>query len=220
MAMRLGTWLALVIGGTGGTVAALANSHNVPPPTPPLTTPVPAPVAAAATTSIQSATPAPETTAPAAVTTANTGPALTAVVTAFPSTAPPAAEAKAAPPATSADVAPLPTTAEALLRAEMHCDQGKSESCIIAARSYEAGSAGTKDADKAAKYRRIALTMWISHCDKNSVEACVTLSKLYRTGEGVPKNDRNADALMERARELCKYNDAPACQGVAGAMTP
>ena len=102
----------------------------------------------------------------------------------------------------------------------MHCDQGKSESCIIAARSYESGSAGATDADKAAKYRRIALTMWISHCDKNSVDACVTLSKLYRAGEGVPKNDRNADALIERARELCKYNETPACQGLPGATTP
>jgi TPR repeat protein len=93
----------------------------------------------------------------------------------------------------------------------MHCDQGKSESCIIAARSYESGSAGPKDPEKAEKYRRIALTMWISHCDHNSAAACVTLSKMYRVGEGVPESDRNADALVARARDLCRYTDVPVC---------
>ena len=218
MALRLGNWVAIVMGGTGGTIAALAGSASLPTPGPAAHAPPLRPVAAlirpaAVTAQVQASTPAAETTAPA-------GPALTAVVTASPSAALPAPEATVAEPATSADVAPLPTTPESLLHAEMHCDQGKSESCIIAARSYEAGSAGATDAEKAAKYRRIALTMWISHCDKNSVEACVTLSKLYRAGEGVPKNDRNADALIERARELCKYNDAPACQGLPGATTP
>ncbi|MEO8900524.1 MAG: hypothetical protein ABI488_02740 [Polyangiaceae bacterium] len=211
--MRLGSWVAVVMGGTGGTIAALAGSASVPAPVPAADAPAVLPVAAV-TAQVQASTPAADQTAPAR-------PALTAVVTASPSAAPAtSSEAAVAEPATSADVAPLPTTPESLLHAEVHCDEGKSESCIIAARSYESGSAGATDADKAAKYRRIALTMWISHCDKNSVDACVTLAKLYRAGEGVPKNERNADALIERARELCKYNASPACQGLPGATTP
>ncbi|MEO7032717.1 MAG: hypothetical protein ABI548_02715 [Polyangiaceae bacterium] len=213
MAIRFGNWVAIVMGGTGGTIAALAGSASDPAPAPAAYAAPLLPVAVV-TAQVQASTPAADPTAPA-------GPALTAVVTASPSAAPaPSPAATVAEPATSADVAPLPTTPESLLHAEMRCDQGKSESCIIAARSYESGSAGATDADKAAKYRRIALTMWISHCDKNSVDACVTLAKLYRAGEGVPKNERNADALIDRARELCKYNDSPACRGLPGATTP
>jgi len=93
----------------------------------------------------------------------------------------------------------------------MHCDQRKAEACIVAARGYERGSAGVTDPDKAAKYRRIALTAWISQCDHNSAAACATLATMYRAGSGVPQSERNADALVERARELCRFNDAPVC---------
>ena len=99
-----------------------------------------------------------------------------------------------------------------LLRAEMHCDQHKAEDCIVAARSYETGSAGQTDREKAAKYRRIALTAWLGQCDHHSVLACATLATMYRTGSGVPQSDRNADALIARARELCRYHPTPACQ--------
>jgi len=93
----------------------------------------------------------------------------------------------------------------------MHCDQRKAESCIVAARSYETGSAGLTDPEKAQKYRRIALTAWISQCDHNSPAACATLATMYRAGSGVPPSERNADALVARARELCRFNDAPVC---------
>lgn len=93
----------------------------------------------------------------------------------------------------------------------MYCDQRKAESCIVAARSYETGSTGATDLDKASKYRRIALTVWISQCDHNSSLACATLATMYRAGSGVPQSDRNADALFARARELCRFNDAPIC---------
>ena len=220
MAARGANWVAIVIGGTGGTLAALLGGASPPPPAPadqtlplrplnqiatqvqaatPASAPAPAPTpSAAATTSAVASDETPSSAAP---------PVVTATLPSAASTAPSAPAA----PATSADTADLPTTPESLLHAEMHCDQGKSESCIIAARSYESGSAGQTDAEKAAKYRRIALTMWISHCDHNSAAACVTLSKLYRAGEGVPQSDRNADALVARARELCKYTDVPVC---------
>lgn len=215
MGMRLGSLLAIVLGGTGGAAAALAGSANVPLPTPAVSAPPLGPLAALAAPARSAAV-----VGPAASARVPAGPALTAIVTASPSGTTAAPATALAAPATSADVAPLPATPEALLRTEVRCDEGKSESCIIAARSYESGSAGATDAEKAAKYRRIAITMWISHCDKNSVEACVTLSKLYRMGEGVPKSERNANALIERARELCKYNDTAACRGLPGAMTP
>jgi TPR repeat protein len=128
---------------------------------------------------------------------------------AAPSAAP--SPAASAPPVSTADSTPAPATKEALLRAEMHCDQKDASSCILAARGYELGSAGTSDADKAVKYRKIALTLWISQCDHNSASACATLADMYRVGRGVPQSDKNADALLARTRELCHYNDAPVC---------
>ena len=111
----------------------------------------------------------------------------------------------------SADIDVEHRNMEKLLRQEMYCDQRKAESCIVAARSYEAGSTGVTDPEKASKYRRIALTVWISQCDRNSSLACATLATMYRAGSGVPQSDRNADALFARARELCRFNDAPVC---------
>ena len=93
----------------------------------------------------------------------------------------------------------------------MHCDQKDAAACVLAARGYEAGSAGPSDPEKAAKYRKIALTLWIGQCDHNSATACATLVDMYRTGRGVPQSDRKADALLVRTRDLCRYNDAPVC---------
>jgi hypothetical protein len=123
----------------------------------------------------------------------------------------PQANAAASPALASTATTPPPDTKEALLRAEMHCDQKDAAACILAARGYETGSAGTSDADKATKYRKIALTLWISQCDHNSPSACAMLADMYRAGRGVPQNEKNADALVTRTRELCHYNDAPIC---------
>jgi hypothetical protein len=211
MAARVANWIAIAVGGTGGTLAALMGSASAPPPVSGQSLPL-RPVSeiaaqAQTATPVLSATLSPTNSEPSAPPAASVlASAASAAITPALSVAPPAPA-----PATSADTAALPTTPESLLHAEMHCDQGKSESCIIAARSYESGSAGPTDRDKAEKYRKIALTMWISHCDHNSAAACVTLSKMYRAGEGVPESDRNADALVARARELCRYTDAPVC---------
>jgi TPR repeat protein len=213
-------WLAIAVGGVGGTLAAIAGSAS-PPPAP---AHEPLPPVGAVSAQVQAAAPATASAATESATpSASAGPLASAELastdSAVSAPAPSAAlEATASPtpstapePATSADTSPLPNTPKALLRTEMHCDQGKSESCIVAARSYESGSAGVTDRAKADKYRRIALTMWISHCDHNSAAACVTLSKLYRAGEGVPQSDRNADALIGRARELCRFTLVPVC---------
>jgi TPR repeat protein len=93
----------------------------------------------------------------------------------------------------------------------MHCDQKDAEACIFASIGYDNGTAGPRDLKKAEKYRKIALTLWISQCDHNSASACATLADMYRVGNGVPQSNRNADALLARTRELCHYNDAPVC---------
>ena len=211
MAARVATWFAIVVGGTGGTLAALVGSGGAPAPVPAASMPL-RPIAEIAT-QVQAATPAsapsPSSTAAAPATSA---PASAPAADASAAVAPAVSEsAKPNAPLPEAELLPLPTTKEALLRQEMHCDQRKAEACIVAARSYEGGSTGATDPEKAAKYRRIALTAWISQCDHNSAAACATLATMYRAGSGVPQSDRNADALVVRARELCRFNDAPVC---------
>jgi TPR repeat protein len=210
MAARAATWLAIVVGGIGGTVAALAGGSGSAPTSAGAGSSLPLrPLAQIAAQPLASASSAPVASLSAAVPAA-------ASASAEPSAPPIGSVGGVASAATSAalpaaELLPLPTTKESLLRQEMHCDQRKAESCIVAARSYESGSAGVTDAEKAAKYRRIALTAWISQCDHNSAAGCATLATMYRAGSGVPQSDRNADALVARARELCRFNDAPAC---------
>jgi len=208
MATRVTTWLAIAVGGTGGALAALVSSGSAPaaPPASPVSLPLrPLSELAAQGPSATPAIAAAPTPAPSPTTTAP--PSDSASVP----TASASALARPAAPPPAADLLPLPTTKEKLLRHEMHCDQRKAEACIVAARSYESGSTGLTDPEKAAKYRRIALTAWISQCDHNSALACATLATMYRAGSGVPQSDRNADALFARARELCRFNDAPIC---------
>lgn len=213
MAARVGIWLAIAVGGLGGGLAALFGTgagH------------APAPVSAD-TPSLRAAS-APVTREPAAdpSPTADLPPPTLPTLSAAASTASADASAaspvpiasqsapiNAAPPA--AELLPLPTTKEALLRAEMHCDQRQAAACIVAARSYEASDLVAPNPEKSVKYRRIALTAWINQCDHNSASACATLATMYRAGSGVPQSERNAAALVARARELCRFNDSPAC---------
>ncbi|HEY4159380.1 MAG TPA: hypothetical protein VGM29_14830 [Polyangiaceae bacterium] len=213
------TALAIAIGSATGAVAALFGSPAATPP-PPASAPVTAamkpiaqvsnatpPVASVRVSSSQpptvSASSAPSGNAsasPASI------PALAASSAAAPA-APVPSTANALPPPS----APLPSTKAELLRVEMRCDQKDAAECDLAAAAYEQGSAGVTDPAKAANYRKIALTHWLSQCDKNSPTACITLADRYRAGNGVPQSDRNADALIERSRELCKVNPAAAC---------
>jgi TPR repeat protein len=209
MAARVATWLAIAVGGTAGAWAALASSGSAPAASaaPSVSLPM-RPLGAIAANAAESPS------AMAMPTSAASSMGAIAPTAAL-SAADPAPSAsgsmKPAAPPPAADLLPLPTTKEKLLRQEMNCDLRKAEACIVAARSYESGSAGLTDPEKAAKYRRIAITAWISQCDHNSALACATLATMYRAGSGVPQSDRNADALFARAHELCRFNDAPIC---------
>jgi len=210
MAARAATWIAIAIGGTGGALAAVVNS-GMPPASPAPSAGLPLrPLGAIAAEAPSGASATSPTPAPVTPTLAPTSSASVAEPAAAAAPASSESPRPAAPPP-AADLLPLPTTKKALLREEMRCDQRKAEACIVAARSFEGGSTGVTDPEKAQKYRRIALTAWISQCDHNSAPACATLATMYRAGSGVPQSDRNADALVARARELCRFNDSPAC---------
>lgn len=211
MSARVATWFAIVVGGTGGTLAALFGSGHTPAPASSTAMPL-RPIGELAAHPPSASTSAATSRAPTAESAADaSGASATPSASVSTSLTLEASGATAGAPAPAAERLPLPTTQQSLLRAEMRCDQRKAEACIVAARSFEGGSAGVTDRQKAAKYRRIALTIWISQCDHNSAAGCATLATMYRAGSGVPQSDRNADALVERARQLCRFNDAPAC---------
>jgi len=213
MAARVATWLAIAVGGTAGALAAWGSSGNAPAAAPASSVELPlrplgaiaAQVSSSRTASaVKPASQSASATPSATILSADRASPASPIPISSATTRPPA-------PAPAADLLPLPISKDKLLREEMRCDQRKAESCIVAARSYETGSAGLTDAEKAVKYRKIALTVWISQCDHNSSLACATLATMYRAGSGVPQSDRNADALFARARELCRFNDAPIC---------
>jgi hypothetical protein len=223
MAVRI-TYLAIGLGGVCGTLAALLGSPSAPPSTTPA--PLPAPnlpmgPTSELTRSTDEARPVSSPSGQALSASSSPSPSATATPSIVESASAPVAAASASPPTasalppaapiSSADTTPPPANKQALLRAEMHCDQKDAAACIVAARGYETGSAGRSNPEKAVKYRKIALTLWISQCDHNSAPACATLADMYRAGRGVPQSDKNADALVTRTRELCHYNDAPVC---------
>ncbi len=228
MAVRL-TYIAIAIGGACGALAALVGSPSAPSETsPPLEGMNGLPMRPIGQIATQASASAPSTaplssagsSVESASAASNVSTASPTTVASSPTPASPlleaaVASASAAPPIVVApptwETAAPPSDKDSLLHREMRCDQKDAPSCILAARAYEGGTAGVTDAAKAEKYRKIALTLWISQCDHNSSASCATLADMYRAGRGVPQNEKTAAALLTRTRELCRYNDTPAC---------
>jgi TPR repeat protein len=97
------------------------------------------------------------------------------------------------------------TSADQQLQAEIECDRKKlPESCERVARALESGSAGTRDATRAGKLRRVALTLYVKQCEADRALACTRLAEMHERGEMVQKNPRNAAALRTRVVDLCR----------------
>jgi hypothetical protein len=97
------------------------------------------------------------------------------------------------------------TSADQQLQAEIECDRKKlPESCERVARALESGSAGTRDATRANKLRRVALTLYVKQCESDRALACTRLAEMHELGELVQKNPRNAAALRTRVVDLCR----------------
>ena len=97
------------------------------------------------------------------------------------------------------------TSADQQLQAEIECDRKKlPESCERVARALESGSAGTRDATRAGKLRRVALTLYVKQCESDRALACTRLAEMHEQGDQVQKNPRNAAALRTRVIALCR----------------
>ena len=204
---RWTTGIGIALGGVGGAIAALMGAPQAPAPRPvPVVSnvPVPAPVPDA-----------PSATPPAAAVSASAAAVgSVAVVPAAASASPPPAVSVAAPAAVLAPPAlDVPATREALLTAEMICDQKKDfDSCERAALALETGTTGPADLEQAKRFRRIALTHLVTQCEAGSAHACFVLAAKYRAGTELANNPTNAEALEKRGTELCRLGrTAPEC---------
>jgi len=107
----------------------------------------------------------------------------------------------------------IPATREALLRAEMLCDQKKDfDECARAAIALETATTGPAEPQQAKRFRRIALTHLVAQCEVDSPHACFVLAAKYRAGTELTANPNSAEALEKRGAELCRLGrSAPEC---------
>ena len=210
--MRWTTGIGIAVGGVGGAIAALMGAPGAAPVPPPL----PPPVAVVSNVPVPVPVPdAPSATPPAAAVSASAAAVgSVAVVPAAASASPPPAVSVAAPAAVLAPPAlDVPATREALLTAEMICDQKKDfDSCERAALALETGTTGPADLEQAKRFRRIALTHLVTQCEAGSAHACFVLAAKYRAGTELAANPTSAEALEKRGAELCRLGrTAPEC---------
>jgi hypothetical protein len=207
--MRWTTGIGIALGGVGGAIAALMGAPKAPAPPPPAprAAQAPKPEAVAAPAATPAAEPAAE---PAAATSA---PSPSAPASAAPSAAPAPAAAPAPLVVAAAPALDIPTTREALLRAEMLCDQKKDfDECARAAIALETGTTGPADPVEAKRFRRIALTHLVAQCEVDSPHACFVLAAKYRAGTELAAKPSSAEALEKRGAELCRLGrTAPEC---------
>jgi len=188
--------LAVVFGAAAGVALALVRKTDEPPPL--------APAAARPLATIPVAAAAPAPAPPAAAL-----PGATA-------TASPGSSASSAPAASAGGVvlkppAPLPpiTTPDELTAAEIKCYQKDPEACGRAADAYEAGRMVPRDAERARNYRKVELTQLVRGCERDSPNSCLVLAERYQSGDGVARSTRQAAALVDRARTLCRRKVNP-----------
>lgn len=207
--MRWTTGIGIVLGGTGGALAALMGS----PKAPALAEPAPAaerakePSKRAAEVDIApAAVVAPVAAASVAEPAPSTSVAPVAAAIASASAAPPASTVAASPPLD------VPATVEALHRAMLFCDQKKAfDECTRASLALDLGTTGPADPEQAKRFRKIALTHLVGQCESGSSHACFVLAAKYRAGTEMPANPGGADVLEKRALNLCRHNTAPEC---------
>jgi len=217
--MRWTTGVGIALGGVGGAIAALMGAPKTEAPLPPVSRAAPAPERAASVAPIAEAAPVAPVAAPSAQAAGEPAAELAAVGAATAPGPSAATSAVAAPtPAAPANVlAPppldVPTTREALLKAEMLCDQKKDfDECARAAQALETGTTGPVDLEQAKRFRRIALTHLVMQCESGSAHACFVLAAKYRAGTELQNKPASAEALEKRGAELCRLGrPAPEC---------
>jgi TPR repeat protein len=188
--MRTATLIAVLLGGAAGAAAALARM----PPPPEAPAPELRPAAALAAQSPAPAPQAPPAPLPAAAPSASAAPSRT----------------EAPPPQTP----PVGSRYE-LTGYEIACYEKKDPgACRASASAYEEGKVVEADLARAKTFRKIELTFLVKHCESQVPSACSDLAYRYQRGDGVARSKRNAEALLQRAKELCAGRRSQICSAL------
>jgi hypothetical protein len=106
---------------------------------------------------------------------------------------------------------PALATAAEVERAEISCYETDPEDCGRVATAYANGSVVPRDRARAEKLRKIEFTRLTRRCEQRSPHACFVLAGRSHLGDGVAKDERRANALLNHARELCRRTTTPEC---------
>jgi hypothetical protein len=96
-------------------------------------------------------------------------------------------------------------------RAEISCYETDPEDCGRVATAYDAGVLVPRDRARAEKLRKVEFTRLTRRCEQRSPHACFVLACRSHVGDGVAKDERRANALLQHARELCHRMTTPEC---------
>lgn len=130
----------------------------------------------------------------------------------------------ASPPPVAASAPPEPTRpsdqamslvawtpADDPKKSEQLCTVGDARECLRLAEMFTRRTKSLLDSNKAQAYRERAYSMLVLQCHQRNPDACVAIARMHALGFGLPKNPSSEEALIERARGLCKQKPATVC---------
>lgn len=100
-------------------------------------------------------------------------------------------------------------------KSEQLCTVGDPWECLRLAEMLARRTTSQLDSRKAQAYRERAYSMLVLQCQKRNPDACVAIARMHALGFGLPKNPSSEEALIERARRICKHKPATVCPAFA-----
>jgi len=122
-------------------------------------------------------------------------------------------------PSTTPRPAPAPdaelvSDRNAIKQAELACARGDGRACLAAGDAHLHGRGIAGDAERARMLTALGVQRFAIQCMDRVPKGCLELAKLHNTGHGVDRDEKAANALVDRATMLCRAKpDAPGCPG-------
>lgn len=103
-----------------------------------------------------------------------------------------------------------------IVASETGCLAGDALECLRLADDEDARSrSATEGATKARAYRERAYSMLVLRCKRRDPDACVAIARMHALGFDILRDPRSRQALVVRARDLCKHREAKVCAAFA-----
>jgi hypothetical protein len=123
----------------------------------------------------------------------------------------PSSAPSAEPDPVAKAIAPLRQDPSVLSHTELGCARGNPDDCLLVGDFYARSEKVDDHHKRALIYRRRAIVLYAEKCHDRWPAACRVLSSLYAKGIGAPRNNRTAEALLQRSLELCKAHPNRPC---------